>query len=204
MHDPYILLTRVGPFDLWHRDKGGRDGACGWFMRAHHGSPETLRKIESRFEMEWDRTIQIHEGTHSPPGLFDCSPFGWPIMSIHAIALNLFFWAAFEHCGCNRDRAMKFMRKNLCEILLFAENPTDSAVHGWLHRYGIDERETCEERIHKAAVMIYGWVLRETRPWYRHPRWHVSHWRITCRWMPKLSRRILADCPTAPTTGLRR
>jgi len=159
-------------------------------MRSHHGNPETLKKIESRFEFDWDRTIDIHDGTKSPLGLFDQSPFGWPVMSIHAIALNLFFLASLEHLG-NRGKAWKFMRKRLFDILLFAENPSDSACQGWLHRYGIDERETRQERIHKAAVMIYGWVLRETRPWYRHPRWHVHHWRVTSRLLPKLSARIL-------------
>ena len=190
MHDPYILLTRVGPFDLWHRDKGGRDGACGWFMRAHHGNPETLKKIESSFEFNWDRTLDIYDGTTSPLGLFDNSPFGWPVMSIHAIALNLFFLASLEHFG-NQEKAWKFMRKRLFDILLFAENPSDSACQEWLHRYGIEERESRQERIHKAAVMIYGWVLRESRPWYRHPRWHVHHWRVTSRLLPKLSARIL-------------
>lgn len=192
MRDPYTLIGRLGPFDLWHRDRGGVDGACGWFMRASHGKPDTLKKIESCFEMDWDRTLDLCDGTTSPLGLFDKSPFGWPVMSIHAIALNLFFLAAYEHFG-SRDRAMRFMRRQLCEILIFAENPFDSACQGWLHRYGVDERETREERIHKAAVMIYGWILRESRPWYRHPRWHVGHWRLTVRWFPKLRARILAD-----------
>lgn len=193
MRDPFTLIGRFGPFDLWHRDKGGIDGACGWFMRANHGDPKMLERIERRFAMDWDRTIKLHDGASAPMGLFDESPFGWPVMSIHAIALNLLFWAAFEHFGCKRDPAMKFMRDNLVEILLFAENPTDSACQGWLHRYGIDERETRQDRIHKAALMIYGWVLRESRPWYRHPRWHVSHWRLTMRWLPALSARILRD-----------
>jgi hypothetical protein len=196
MHDPYVLIGRLGPFDLWHRDKNGRDGACGWFMRASHGNPETLKKIESSFEFDWDRSTKLHNGTDAWLGLFtpmtDTFKNQFPNMSVHGVAINLFFLAALAHFG-TRDKAMEFIKSELAEILLFAENPCDSAWHGWCRKYGTDGNEDREENIHKAAVMIYGWVLRATRPWYKHPRWHVHHWRITSRWLPALSSRILSD-----------
>lgn len=181
MHDPETLILRLGPLSLWHRDRNGVDGACAWFMRASHGSREVLKAIERRFDFDWDRTTRLHDGTLAPLGFFDGSPLNWPIMSIHAIALNLFFLAAVEHFG-GRRKAMRFVQGNLALILIFAENPCDSPVQGWMHRFGIDESETREDRIRKAAAMIYGWILRATRPWYRHPRWHVHHWRIQVSW----------------------
>jgi hypothetical protein len=173
------MIGYLGPWSLWHRDKGGIDGTCGWFMRANHGDAKVLKAIESLYSLEWDRTCKLHNGSVSYVGLFDTTPAGWPAMSIHAIALNLFSWAAWEHFGHDRDERDKFMQKNLFNILLFAENPVDSACHGWKHSYGINEHETREDRIHAAAVMIYGWILRKDRRWYQHPRWHVHHWRLT-------------------------
>jgi len=191
MRDPFTLIGSFGPFSLWHRDKGGRDGACGWFMRANHGDPEVLKRIESRFAFDWARSLNLHDGTTSQMGFFTDDPYGWPAMSIHAIALNLFFLAALEHFG-SRKRAVKFLNEQLFEILLFAENPSDSPAQGWLRRYGVDEREDRKERISENARMVYGWILRASRPWYRHPRWHMNHWRLTMRWFPKLSEKILS------------
>ncbi len=179
MKDPFILIGSFGPFNLWHRDKNGDDGACGWVMRAGHGNQEVLKRIEDRFRFDWSHQVTTHNMGTIDTALF--SSDGFPAMSVHGIMLNLMFLAAYEHFGRNRKRAARFMQDNLFEILSFAENPTDSAHTMWKYLYGRDERETQEDRIKSSASMIYGWVLRATRPWYKHPRWHIHHWRFSVR-----------------------
>ncbi len=185
MHDPYILIGRFAGISLWHRDKDGVDGRCGWFMRANHGSEKVLKAIESRYKMDWSNQCKTHNLGVTQTALFDEHDFA--AMSAHGIAINLFFCAAYEHLGHDRSKTAKFMKDNLYEILFFAENPVDSAHTSWFHIYGYDENRTREERIHATAAMIYGWILRATRPWYRHPRWHVHHWRLGCDWARRFS-----------------
>lgn len=180
MYDPYTMVRRFGPITLWHRDRAGVDGACGWFMRAHHGNPTILKAIENSFAQDWSRQCHTHNLGVTQVGLFDQKDFA--AMSVHGIALNLFWLAAYHHFLHNREKVVKFMRRNLAEILLFAENPVDSAHTSWVHTFGYDDRKTREDRIHTAASMVYGWILRATRPWYKHPRWHIHHWRITVNW----------------------
>lgn len=171
MHDPDTLICSLGPFLLWHRDpcKGGRgDDSCGWFMRAHHGDPEVLKKIEAdiRFDMQ-----------SSACPMF--SKTGDPVLSTIGVTLNFFFHGAYHHFG-SRARALRWMQNNLCEILVFAENPVDSIGNSIQGRYG-EDREPVDGRARGFAVVVYGWILRRVQPWWRHPRFHFHHWRITCR-----------------------
>lgn len=198
MHDPYTQIARVGVISLWHKDPctDGSDDSCGWFMRARHGDKAVLDKIVKRFEFDWDRTYQTsredwdetEDGPYNPTlrfrGYF--APNGDPVFSVHSIALNLFFIAAgivFENDGrTNWKKSRRFMRKNLFDILMFAENPTDSMRDMITREFydgraeSVDERQ---DRIRQAAAMVYGWILRHQRPWYREPRWHIHHWRIS-------------------------
>lgn len=161
---------------IWHKDPElrGSDDSCGWFKRAHHGDPEVLEKITKRFEFDWDKTF-TSEGTGKTyfTGLF--CPNGEPYLSTQAVALNLFFLAAIEVKG-TREKAVKFLSKHLMEILLFAENPWDSLHDSIVQKFGGEGKR--EDRISSMAACIYGWILRAERPWYRHPRWHVHHWRL--------------------------
>lgn len=100
-------------------------------------------------------------------------------MSTHGIVINLFWWAAFEHFK-NADKARRWMRNNLYDILWFAENPVDSLHDGITGKYG-EDREPSERRISQLASCVYAWVIRSERKWWQHPKWHVHHWRLTCR-----------------------
>lgn len=153
---------------IWHHDpeRDGSDDSCGWFMRSRHGDANVLKRIESRFEFEWDRSTR---GWFTQEGRCVLSPMG--------IALEMFWHAAHETLGSKKAR--RFMRQHLYDILSFSENNTDS-MHWFLtQKYGPEPRT---DRIHGAAVMVYGCVLRWTRPWYLHPRWHFWHWRIRVHW----------------------
>lgn len=197
---------------IWHVDpcKGpGGDDSCGWFMRSHHGDAKVLEKIISRFEFDWDRIYQSKKESGDDEGFrehtYFCGlfkPDGDPHLSVHGIVLNLFFIAASVYFECdgrtNWRKSKRFMRQNLFDILMFAENPKDSLFDGITRKFqkGCGEEHDTEERkarIRNMASCIYGWILRQQRPWYRHPKWHFHHWKIQClpiqRWMRWLKRR---------------
>lgn len=208
MHDPATLAFSVkSPFkrkggyrndilNIWHVDpcKGpGGDDTCGWFMRSYHGDEKVLKKIESRFEFDWDRVFKSDCGKTYFSGYF--KPDGSPAHSVHSIGLNLFFLAALEVFK-SRRQADRFMKDNLFDILIFAENPVDSMHDGITCKFsdGVSDPKKRAERIHQFASMIYGWILRHSRPWYKHPRWHIHHWKIEVPFLRKLKRWMFTKC----------
>lgn len=178
---------------IWHKDpeRDSTDDSCGWFKRSRHGSPEVLEKIVKRFTEDWDRTwtydpaedggdeSEQKEGKKTYPcGYFN--PSGVPRFSVTGILLNLIFLTVCEHFKSdgrdNWKKAKAFMRKNLFDIMFFAENPTDSMFDSFTLKYGKDTRR--EDRIRATAEILYGWVLRADQRWWQHPRWHIHHWRV--------------------------
>lgn len=203
------MRHRPSLIDIWHVDpcKGpGGDDSCGWFMRAHHGDPKVLEKIEKHFEYDWDRTFTSDSsGKTYACGLF--LPNGRPSFSVHGVVLNLFFWAAIEvfksNGTTNWKKANKWMRKNLLDILLFAENPTDSLYDSITSKFGDDgyakagestRARMRKERIHNLAAIIYGWILRSERPWWKHPRWHIHHWNLQIHFLEATKRWAFTRC----------
>lgn len=216
MHDPQIVAHEIkSPFKrkdhwfpegyrdtlitIWHVDpeKDGTDDSCGWFMRARHGDKEILKKIIKRFEYDWDRVFT----SDSTGVIYNCGFFkkdGNPHLSVQSIGLNLFYLASLEVFP-NREKAIKFMKKNLFEIMLFVENPFDSMYDSITRKFEIGCNETHtekvrKERIENIASCIYGWILRESRPWYKHPKWHIHHWKIQWHFFQKLNRWLFARC----------
>lgn len=212
MHSPESLIhsiDRLG-ISLWHVDpcRDGSDDSCGRFKRSRHGDKEVLRRIEKRFEEDWDRTwtydpsedgdgtpeeMQAGKRTY-PRGYFH--PEGIPRFSVTGIVLNLFFLTAVEHFKCDGrtgwEKAKRFMRNNLFDILIFAENPTDSLFDSLNSTFGDDNRR--DERITQTASIIYGWVLRADQKWWQHPSWHVHHWRVSISAVHKLKRWLFHRC----------
>ncbi len=171
MHDPDTLIKSLGPFCLWHHDPctDHTDDSCGRFMRARHGDPKVLKAIESDFDFEWNATYQ--------PWFTEQ---GDPALSTMGIALQMFRIAAWNHFSKDRKKVERYMRKHLYDILHFAENTCDTMATSIQGKYG-ECSEPKKNRVRSMASMVYGCVLRDTRPWWKSPRWHIHHWRITCR-----------------------
>lgn len=168
---------------IWHVDpeRDGTDDSCGWFKRARHGNKETLTKIERAFSGEWD-------GEHT--GWF--APNGMPVQSVLATTLGMFRRAAFVHYGDSWTKAERFLRRHLLDIITFSENRVDSLSDALLQRYGRADDKA--ERVHRFAAIIYGCILRWEQPWYRHPRWHVWHWRLQIHALQAFNRWAFSRC----------
>jgi hypothetical protein len=173
---------------IWHKDpeRDGSDDSCGWFKRARHGSPEVLATIRKSFEFDWDASYGGWFGSD-----------GRPNFSSSAIALGMFRRAAHDHFE-DWGKTDRFMRRRLYDILLFAENPTDSLHDFIIGKHGFPDRE---RRISAAASMVYGCILRWSLPWWRHPRWHVHHWRLQIHPWQTLRRRFWDKCSRCGKRG---
>jgi hypothetical protein len=199
MHDPMVVAFEIrspikrrgGVFPeghrgtlatVWHCDpcRDGTDDSCGWFARARHGDPDVLRKIKSFYEFNWDADYG---------SWFDAT--GYPRLSTIGIALQMFRGAAWEHFRHSRAKTDRFLKRHLYDILSFAENTVDSLHPSIVGKYGFPERS---ERISHFASVVYGCVLRWTRPWWRHPRWHVHHWQIQIIPLRTFKRWLFSRC----------
>lgn len=185
---------------IWHVDPemDHTDDSCGWFMRARHGDKAVLERIIKAFEFDWDRQFKSETGKVYYTGYFfpEDAGTGMPNMGVTAIVLNLFFIAAnkvFEVDGrTNWKRTRQWMQAHLFDIMLFAENPTDSLRQEVVRFYGTDTQRN--DRIKDMAGCIYAWILRANRPWYKHPRWHVWHWKIQIHPLQSLKRWLFSRC----------
>lgn len=167
---------------VWHKDPetDGSDDSCGWFVRSRHCDESIIEEIKKHYDFDWDDDYG---------GLFDKD--GNPRFSVSGVVLNLFSVAAFIHFKYNRGSADKFMRKHLAKILHFAENHIDSLHPTITQKYGKEPRG---ERIDSLARTVYPWIVRETRKWYQHPRWHIHHWQISFEPWGRFRRRFWDKC----------
>ncbi|TAK59528.1 hypothetical protein [Methylobacter sp.] len=175
-HDSFITI--------WHEDPetDGSDDSCGWFIRSRHADQKVLEAIVKDFDFEWDRETG---GWFHPVS-------GDPRLSLHAIALNMFATAVHRMFDYDWDKRNAFMNAHLYQILYFAENNTDSMYEGLVQKYG--RSRSREERVAQHAGMVYTWILRALRPWYKHPRWHVWHWRIQVHPLQSFKRWAFSKC----------
>jgi len=183
---------------IWHVDPetDGSDDSCGWFVRARHVDQAVREQIIKDFTFEW---------SHGYPHPWFTG--GKPNYSTHAIVLMMFQRAAHTAFSHDWRKTRDFMRRYVADILLFAENATDS-LYTLVNRRYSDEKE--DEVIRNAADCVYTWIMRAVRPWYRHPKWHVHHWEIQCTPLLDLKRWLFSRCATcghgfkwgyAPTTS---
>jgi len=206
---------KVELFSVWHVDPctDGTDDSCGRFKRSRHGNQDMLERIRKEFEFGWDSTFSPGKDDHDDEdgpfvhktyqrGYFH-SETGLPMLSDHAIALNLFLvaagWTLGKDGSPDWEKGRKFVRKHLLDILMFAENTVDS-MHDGMHRVfaiGCNEPYTKrhrDERISSFAGMIYGWIIRESSPWWKNPLFHLHHWRVQCRPLNLLKRALFTRC----------
>lgn len=193
MHEPSTVAFDIrNPFTgrtavtIWHVDPecDGSDDSCGWFPRSRHGDAAVLERIKKRFEIEWTHGV--------PNGWF--SESGEPNYSTLGIVIGMFRIAANEVYGHWSRRAERFLRRHAFDILHFAENNCDSLVTFVQQPFGINPKETAAKRAEEAAHIVYGWILRTARPWWRHPKWHVWHWKLQVHGIQAFKRWAFSRC----------
>lgn len=222
MHSPETLAFSIkNPFikkdkhgyrpsliSIWHKDPctDGTDDSCGWFIRLRHADKDVYEKIVKEFESEWDRTFTSEDSGYT----YNCgwfNPEGENILSVQGIVFNMYLYAAkivlnpYGKISPTKawSKAWKFMDKYRSQIMYFAENTRDSMRDVIVRKFaiGCNEKYTVEKRnefIRECAKIIYTDILRKTRKWYQHPRWHIRHWEIQFHPLQNIKRRYWDKC----------
>lgn len=204
---------RTPLIQIWHEDPcvKGDDDSCGFFLRLKHADKNVYEKIVKGFEFEWDRIYtsetknKYDEYVTYNRGWF--SPEGDNILSVQGIVFNMYLYASkivfnpYDKISPEKawKLSWKFMNKNHIHITYFAENNVDSMKDIILRTFqrGCDIEYTSEKRmemIRECAEIVYMDILRRTRKWYQHPRWHIHHWRISFPFLRTLKRRYIDKC----------
>lgn len=182
MHDPMTVAHEIKwpkkdkwgfrpPFiTIWHVDpeRDGTDDSCGWFVRSRHVDQEVLQKVQSEFRFQLK-----HNYWWDTNGNMKFSPI--------ATLLMMYRVAAYQHFE-NWRKVDAFTRRYLEHIIFFAENETDCIFS---YRKTITKKEQTDE----LAAVVYTDIVRKTRPWYRHSRWHIHHWKLQIHWPAFLRKR---------------
>jgi hypothetical protein len=188
MHDPLTVAheikypwrqtpTKFSPegyrdtfITVWHKDPecGGSDDSCGWFTPRLTAKELEDIKREVKFEIKY---------------WFNETPFGLaPKVSAEAIVYQAFQMIAW------RLWRKEVKPQWLPHIHSLTYNHIDNFADGFRRpKLDVDD-------VTRSCFFIARSLKRLMRPWYRHPRWHIWHWRIQIHPWQKFRRWAFDRC----------
>ena len=199
----YALKPWIG-FDVWHidpekRGTGNRtDDSCGWFDRTPGAYADAATYIlkDETFMHDVRLILARREPMPYPfyAGISERHMTGLRLPAGEALALVLMVASELELRRWWNGQNGKSGAHGSTFVKLFdrKRDVTDQAVSLALHP--LDNLSTIEEP-DRVVRLIAAALNRKLRPWWRHPRWHVHHWKINFDLSRNL-RRMFQPCAT--------
>lgn len=153
---------------VWHRDKGGCDGACGWSY------PRLSDAMRARLKV-----LAWNESRH--PYFLRCRAKEWLYDRSEAEVLYrglVLAVADYAHIPLTFEQAARMATRRIHSS---DEGDFASALcflPGYHSNFAEDTPPHREWAFMETVCGIARGLLRERRPWWRHPRFHFWHWRI--------------------------
>jgi hypothetical protein len=159
MHDPNTLAFRFKiPFEveIWHVDpcKNGDDDSAGW----------SQPKLSNR---QRENALAVSHGwkTWMPIPSYD---FAWSGVEL--------IWSVWGDVKYREHKSRAISSEEMAVIWNLAANPVDN-----LRASAIKAMHGNDDHIEHFVRLIYRCFLAHHRPWYRHPRWNFTRWRVEIR-----------------------
>lgn len=193
-------LSSVIGFDVWHidpekRGTGNRtDDSCGWFDRTPGIFAEAVDYLlnDASLMHEVNLILARKVETLAPfyPGISE-RQISYPrLPASDCLAACLLVARELEHRrwwngargACQNKWRQWFTRRRKVDDIAtdLALNPLDN----------FSSIETPESLIRLMAAALN----RHSRPWWRHPRWHVHHWKINFNLARNIKRALFVRC----------
>lgn len=169
MHDPNTQVLSLGSLvRIWHVDPcaDGTDDSCGW------SAPKLSKHLRGLIDFEAgcearDPWFQ-REMAKLPQNVADTE---------HLLRGAILGVAHMAGLKCDYRRA-----RDIAARLL--HNPVDNVrrmmcfAPGYHTNTKVDSEAERQDHARTLYRCIARYLLTDARPWWRHPRWHVAHWRI--------------------------
>lgn len=215
MHDPMTVaftIKRPWPYrsnfnrkdwfwpsivTIWHVDpeSDGSDDSCGW---SRPPLTPTDRKIIDDL-VEWESKHPYFASPSIPASSVVVDPnYEYPQMTPgDSLALTACAWQLIAKEKAHRTgrdhggwrRVGKLTMREWVEIVQVATYPHDN-----LRSLLVSTDEEPLERVRRFFLCVMNAYNRFHRPWYRHPRWHVWHWRIKVEPLQAFKRWAFSRC----------
>lgn len=190
---------------IWHRDPeaDGSDDSCGWFTPPFSQEVKDLCKSLAAAESREPWFAALDAKNNADPILCE----------------RLIFGAFMLMSKCLMNRGVIRRPVSVTQAQRWAAEATHNSVdnfrfslcfksgyHSNWYKDGVPnttEQDLHWREDHARAFFsaIAGWILRDRRPWYKHPRWHVWHWRFQFHPWQKLKRRWWDKCSVCGKRG---
>lgn len=185
MHDPLTLAFRCKIlgcelFEVWHKDpcRGGGDDSCGWsYARPSYA---VLKSLGGRAHREARTPWFLRRPGRKGPGAVETE--------------------ALLRQAVSEVARMAKIPLTADECTLFAAEHAPSFADsfcfeaGWHTGAKVDTTAGRKDVALRLFIRIAVELLTERRPWWRHPRWHLHHWRISCWWLRRFLKRFVVFC----------
>lgn len=173
---------------IWHKDpeKDGTDDSCGYsrpkLTKADREYVQTVAK--EQFRQMYARKEALREGKEYAYLCYNQDIYGAIYWLWRHFGKGKVVWQYGKHLS-NRE---------LQYVYLLATNPVDNFQS--YKNNTLEEFETFVSLVYKAYKTF-------KRPWHKHPRWHIHHWRIQFRPWQNLKRRYFdKKSPLANQQGI--
>lgn len=192
----YALSPWIG-FDIWHidperRTEGQRtDDSCGWFDRRPGEYADAVKYLmsDTSFVFEVERSLKsradvTHYGKYTYPRMSTAETLAVALLVARHIELRRWWNGQNGKSGAHAS----WVRKTLTKARKVDGVALDLTLNPLDNLSSVDSTEALVGLI--AAAMH-----RRFKPWWKHPRWHVHHWRIHVNLVRNL-KRMLEPCAT--------
>lgn len=178
---------------IWHVDPEKktlgtqRDDSCGWSSPPYTESEKQIieKLIKDQYSQLFAKKVAYEEEKSYAYICYNQDCFG----AIY------WLWRAMKNIFNKKvpwQYGVPMTNKEFQHIMQLATNPVDNFQ--W-HLKGIMEPgEKGFKSFEEFVFLVYRAFRGYYRPWYKHPKWHIHHWKIQFRPWQRLKRRYWDKC----------
>lgn len=180
---------RAAWLTIWHVDpeRDGSDDSCDWFGGRKHRTPAQEKLLEELVNWELSHPYFTAERLYRTQNeTTGCLRYIGPgdALALGLTAFSTFAWRLEKRALTPAEIG------HVTRVFCNEYDNFQTAFKLYSRADGGDQ----ERQVHSLFHNLLGCYLRMRRPWYRHPRWHMRHWKFQLHPWQTLRRWLFTRC----------